>query len=1160
MGVDTRRKPPLPAPTESSTLPTSGDDAPGTDLATDISRVTDRTSFSIPEDGTPLTISTKRRDKLDKSKPSQTSLLIEYFEGGKGPNVTSRPSVRVKVTPSSAKRSKDSKDHIQITESAGARRPSYTRRISLGPHSKGESHIIDENTSLLSAGTESNLSGRPPVEIEVMHKDQFSELSGTSASRINHNLSEVSSMPTDSILEGNTVAIIPERNRSRSLTKDEVHTMDTLKTPSRRRSRSLSRERLAQKVAEKVRSEPRKTSGKHKSSKSRSRSVSKEHLLDTVSSPRRKSSRHHKSEELPSGESSLLTASQVSDGRSFRSGTSKSSYNNPKLLETVEDAIRRLILPELTALKAEQKTQQNKDKFERTRRDSESSISREESSRRVSGRASDPNVRKPKVVLNRDEHNPGLTLSGDSIKKKKSRYDEKCMSEETITRDGDGKSRRRSKDKDGHRIKDAATGALLGGLLTHAALKHHDSKESKSSLERRERRRKRSKSHSRSHSMSTSVTGTDEIFYRHDIPPMPMSSEITGSDLTRDSILSERTSTPTSEHRRAEIRQVARGSPRQLYSPSRRTPEPSPLGQYHENDSRDELSVHSEGSIEKSKRKHHYGEAALAGGAAAAGLLAAKNARDKHYDDHEHLEYRDKRGLSPIQSVASFEEKVETSTRLPHAHSTGSLSSLDKRHSKAERSSMNSISSTGSGHIAHSSRRPKGFSLETGSEILSTRKKNHSNQDLARDPNRVSWYEGADDSDRYRDSSGGDSFRNSKIDVKHLTNYTDDSMDAPYLDKVTAAQQIRGIGANPEYIHTPEAVESAVASLYEPSMLDVRSLRSGHSGVGEGAYLDSPLSEGHHGETQYATGHIGTRSIDRGSPLKHYEGVDEDIKTVPGNVYGQPLVSNSPRQSVASEKVKMSASGIPDLDNPMPEIGHGLEDTRSEISTNPSYINGPGPMDTQNSLQQAAKNMLLAAAAGAAAGAGAGALANRKQKSLTLSEREVSRDPQNHPAGLDEEYHSGDVTQTYDGPNDVYMTNKGVSANRLPHDTMYMAGKGVSANQLPKDEGYITEDQMGQSGGALTPDHRKGHAGIFGADDVYNDDLPAEDPLDNIMGAGALGTFGMPMDDDPFIGGHSRHVSGGSHGMGSPLYDSATGKGMDRIQSQDVIALMDHVS
>ena len=46
--------------------------------------------------------------------------------------------------------------------------------------------------------------------------------------------------------------------------------------------------------------------------------------------------------------------SGLRDKYSFRSKTSKSTINNPKLLATVEDAIRRLILPGPTAVKREQ--------------------------------------------------------------------------------------------------------------------------------------------------------------------------------------------------------------------------------------------------------------------------------------------------------------------------------------------------------------------------------------------------------------------------------------------------------------------------------------------------------------------------------------------------------------------------------------------------------------------------------------------------------------------------------------------------------------------------------------------------------------------------------------------------------------------------------------
>lgn len=48
--------------------------------------------------------------------------------------------------------------------------------------------------------------------------------------------------------------------------------------------------------------------------------------------------------------------------------------------------------------------------------------------------------------------------------------------------------------------------------------------------------------------------------------------------------------------------------------------------------------------------------------------------------------------------------------------------------------------------------------------------------------------------------------------------------------------------------------------------------------------------------------------------------------------------------------------------------------------------------------------------------------------------------------------------------------------------------------------------------------------------------------------------------DDPFSKRQAKHLSGMSHGMDSPLYDAATGKGIDRIQSKDVVALMDHLT
>ena len=99
----------------------------GTDLVTDISRRTDRTSYSFPEDSSPVTITTAKtkdhRPKENEHKRSrglhQSQTLIELFKGWQGLNAYSRLSVRVKVVFLLVRkfpRKFKAKDHIQITE------------------------------------------------------------------------------------------------------------------------------------------------------------------------------------------------------------------------------------------------------------------------------------------------------------------------------------------------------------------------------------------------------------------------------------------------------------------------------------------------------------------------------------------------------------------------------------------------------------------------------------------------------------------------------------------------------------------------------------------------------------------------------------------------------------------------------------------------------------------------------------------------------------------------------------------------------------------------------------------------------------------------------------------------------------------------------------
>ncbi|KAL9128825.1 MAG: hypothetical protein Q9217_002578 [Psora testacea] len=1179
MGVETH-KASLPAPTDSSTVQTSIEGGTDVDFATDVSRRTDKTSFTIPEDGREITIPAKRRrekrereheSRITKSDhQSQTSLLIEYFEGGKGPNVQSRPSVRVKVTPSAARKIKDTNEHITVSESKGGRKPSYTRRISLGPHSPGERQITESAddrsiSSYTSAAEDSSLAHRyPPVEIEVMHRDQDSDLSRTSQLQddrlIQQNPSEISSMPPDSMLEENQSSVTP-RNRSRSTSREATVTpTDTLKAPARTRSRSLSKERIAHKAMEKIAEKSRDgSSSRHRrsSKSSRSRSVSNEHT-DTLRTPRRRSSKQYY-EEVPTSaaESSILTNSQLSTQRqsgdqySFKSGTSKSSINaNPRLLETVENAIRRLIMPELENLKQEQKMQKGRQKFEQDSIASSGSASRGELSRKLSKHSSAPDVStKPKVVLNRDETHAGTVLSGDSVKGRKEhrrsrqadspreRRSEREMSEETVIYDGGSASKKRS--KEGYRLKDAASGGIASGILTAAALSHHDMKhsDSRDSVDRKQRRRRRSKSHSRSASL---VESHEDVVERDNIPPMPMQSDIHSSDVTRDSILSddtERTKSPSFEVQKATVRQLARASPREVSSQGSKTPAKvhtnlhRSLGTHHSNRSQGDVShqsPRSDRSIREEELHSAGAKASLFGGSpsiAGAGALATHDPAERHYTDYAYA--HESRGLSPIQSVSSRQESEADRDSYSRKPSSMSLNGQERRQSAASGKSETSVASA----AFDRSNRPKGIHLEPGEDVLDQHRLRESEiiegEYSDRDNGVDEWLQREHEkNDQYRSSIGEDSYRDSTIDYKRMTNYTDDSMEAPDLDRVTEGQIHQQVEArkNPDYRGTPVVVESAVASLLDTSILSARSKQ------GETSFIDSPDNEEAMEQTYSASRKV--RSEER------LQEAHEDKPTLDtSHDREQHSVKSSPRQSVAPsvdeapEHIAMGATFVPVADDPIPEIGHGLH-SDSDISTNPSEIQGPmaatpsgnrdlwpyqpTPPQTKgdfvsHSKGSSAHDSLKAAAAGFLTAAAIATHGTDSQEGQVQSREWSIKD--DYQPRLEDDFTAKDDLGT---TRDSYMSVQGVPSP-------------------PKDEGYASGPQRGLQSPELAFKDAKS----------FNDDT-----LDG--------------DDDPFVSqGHNRHLStnsGLARGMGSPLYDGATGNGIDRIQSKDIVALMDHLT
>jgi hypothetical protein len=1165
MGFD--KRPPLPAPTEPSTL-SSADHEDTTlrdDVDTNVSARTDKTSYSIPEDGTPVTINTTKG--VHKKYPSQTSLLIEYFEAGKENGKTrSRPSVRVRVTPSSRKKNRQGIDQVHLTQTARhSNKPSYTRRISLQQKSRDE--VVQTHTQEYSDG--STVSSLPPVDIEVLNNGSDVSSNG---GRFIPMTSDISSMPADSMLEGTPEIRPPGRRRSRSLERDTVLTdsnvadsQDMLKAPKHQRSRSMSKDRITQRVMEKLQQQQQ---AQAEMSSSRTKDT-KKIGRDELSSPRKSSRRRSKDPRedeisaISATESSLLSsnADRRSGIASIRSGVSgTSSINNPKLLATVEDAIRRLILPELNALKEENRTSKNRDKFERMSRDSgatfetvETTSSRDPSTsrRRVSKSSSVPNITgsKPKVVLNRDEESPGQVLSGSSSRKERrssrgSTSDRSYAESITKTTTSRQDSHKR---RSGRAARDAEIAGLAASGLTAAALKHHTSREEQA--EERKHRKKHSSRSSRSHSVSESV---EQEEYAKDVPPLPfIQSELQGSELTRDSILSAETetkgrsrSTSKSSHTtgaETPLREVPRGYPSPApHTPTRTTPTAlqRTIGTAHSNHSLDDVRMKSPMSDRSyGSRSRGVGSASLEAAAAAkARAIERSETQASHY---EIIGTTPTRGLSPIQSEASYREEVQNTGSPRHlrsVHSSASVSSLGRQAQRQPSNlSIRSLESTASTKAARTRKRPQGVNLESVRSTLGSPQTPQTPRDA-----ELFFEQNHEQNEMYRRELEESSqlSQDYPVNYQRMTNYTDDSEDVQYLDHEQKGdiihQDIRKVGASPEYVHTPLAVESAVASLHDPSTVSVRS-STVSSPLREP--MSSPLKKSRLSQVSPAPSedrilHIREDEIPSG---ERWGALREKAEAL---AY-QPRQDNSPRQSLAQsfeDQPEMHHSAFPVQDHMMPEIGYGL-DNESEISTNPSIIQGPlggdGYYDhndnmmhhqeehERTSTRQSSMNSFNKSGA---IGAGAGAAAIAAAAAHHLHNRSPSIDERHQPTVEDDlESYTG---QSFEGQDE----HTGYAqSNRTP----------LSGAAGWKDEGYQSANQRE----GYTPQNRN-HSKVF--DDEFADDY-----------------------DDTELGGpdmfatnakHGRHFSGNSHGMASPLYDAATGKGIDRIQSKDIVALMDHLT
>jgi hypothetical protein len=350
--------------------------------------------------------------------------------------------------------------------------------------------------------------------------------------------------------------------------------------------------------------------------------------------------------------------------------------------------------------------------------------------------------------------------------------------------------------------------------------------------------------------------------------------------------------------------------------------------------------------------------------------------------------------------------------------------------------------------------------------------------------------------------------------------------DESYMDDINdksfdLKRDIRdGAAANPEYVHTPVAVESAVASLHEPSLL---------SSVHSSAHTNL----NHNGLELDGVGSHDVDGVQHGSSKERWEAIrDQAIANA-----RQPNSNTSLRQSEASLDGHpiMGTSAMPNAHEQLPEVGYGYDD-ESEVTTNPSIIKGPiGGLEHGNrdhwpydptpavgtnrdsSAQDGhtARNVALGAGAGAAA-VGLGLAASRSHES-TKSAADASNRQQPYFDDVQDE-HWGEEPRAPDNP--AGQQHYGFASPS--------GGRGI-------DEGYMSG---AVPGGEQTPDPYVTQNRAF--DNASLDDAEDEDPFTSQK--------------------RLRYASGLSPGMASPMYDATTGKGIDRIKDRDVVALMDHLT
>ena len=1114
MGAKNNR-PPLPAPTESLIDNNSG--AENTDLATDVSRRTDRSSYSVPEDGEPLRLRTEK-PSLGTSN-SENSLLIEYYDISKSADSdTKKPTIRVKVTPHGKKRQFSGENKAAETESL--REPSYTQRIPV----TGSKPVPNPDPS--------HLPGFSSVEANVMQNASDISSNPPPPTAYVPAGSDVSSMPAESMLDGPPAIRLSDKQRNTHPENvEEGATASTsLKTPDVKRSRSKSKERITRKAVEKLTRElsPEPSSESRIPVKSKPRG-SRDYSEEDSKARSRRSSKSHRDSGT---DSSLLPPRDV---ESNISGASKVSLNNPRLVQLVEDSIRRIIIPELETIRRHQSVRSTATRDSYT---SESSLAKSDARRR--SHRSSGGLTKNRVEY--DDHDSLVEPSRESGRRRKHRKSSQSSADSEATRSRRGsvdsiaeekKRIHRSDQASRSGEQEAAKGCGTG--LTKAALKSHDSRSSIDSYDTGTRERRK---HGRSRKHSESDVKSDETAEaRRDIPPLPMNSEIQDSELTRESLLSaesadsnQRGSLSSRTHA-APIHEVSRGSPQTVESPkSRLSPKVSSTARGDTTTPRrvrsDEESLTT--SPRNDRPSHKIRDVALAaaglGGAAVA--LYAEKGKDGRTRSTEKL-------------------RSTSRDRSPASQRRGSNMDLGEKKKPRSKESMKSSNTT---ERSVNSKRHPGVSVEEAQGVAG--------QDATKSiPRRSGGEEDPENfyeqqrkiNDEYR--SSGD-FENqlysATVSSGHPGRTPGDSEEAPSFGKVTAGQELQGIGANPEFVQNLNQPESAVASLIEPSAVSSQSAPNelNHKSDIPSLQKESPNTEpeNHPNQRQGPWLHEhGNSSAERWNALRDFAEQRSSASPQKASAEG------SPRQSVSQsehseERVNLGASAEPDAHDPLPEFVHGM-DSPSEAGTSrsldqkePSILEGPLGDEAENrGIWPPFDNIPTSPKRGGFVAPDSYNRSWADPKTAALADA----------AGLG-----------------IGTTGAGMEGNNHSQQSLKQQRSQSSAELY--DYGPTPSSRQGRGPQGLTPTPANyKDEGYASAAHPRSPDAPSpisfSKPPPKLFDESGYES-GIPTETPSSAKKHSRHISGNSHGMPSEAYDAATGVGINNIQSRDVVALMDHLT